>query len=317
MSDDLLVVDGLSKRFENGVLAVDDVSLTVRAGETLGVVGESGCGKSTTGKLILRLLIPDRGTVVFDGVDLAKASRATLRRARAKLQFVPQNPQTSLNPRLTVAASIAFNLRAHGCPRGSIRRRALELLDRVGIPRPYADRYPHELSGGQLQRVAIARALATDPRLIICDEAVSSLDKSVQAQVLNLLVALQRELGLAYVFISHDLSVVEHLADRVLVMYLGRVVEAADAAELWRTAAHPYSRALLASAPGKDRTMVPLLSGELPSPVNPPSGCTFRTRCPLARPACSQHRPAFVALSDHHRAACVVAGHHPAPGSAT
>lgn len=317
MNEDLLVVHGLSKRFENGVLAVDDVSLSVRGGETLGVVGESGCGKSTTGKLILWLLTPDQGTVVFDGIDLAKASRATLRSVRAKLQFVPQNPQTSLNPRLTVAASITFNLRAHGYPRSELRRRALHLLDRVGIPGSYTDRYPHELSGGQLQRVAIARALATDPKLIICDEAVSSLDKSVQAQVLNLLVELQREFGLAYVFISHDLGVVEHLADRVLVMYLGRVVESAAADELWRAGAHPYSRALLASAPGPRQGTVSLLSGELPSPVDPPSGCTFRTRCPLAQPACGERRPDFVALNEDHRAACLLAGDLSLPAAAT
>lgn len=317
MSDELLVVDSLSKRFENGVLAVDDVSLSVRAGETLGVVGESGCGKSTTGKLILRLLVPDNGTVVFDGVDLAKASGAMLRSVRAKLQFVPQNPQTSLNPRLSVAASIVFNLRAHGYPRGELRRRALHLLDRVGIAATYGDKYPHELSGGQLQRVAIARALATDPKLIICDEAVSSLDKSVQAQVLNLLVELQQELGLAYVFISHDLSVVEHLADRVLVMYLGRVVESADAAELWRAAAHPYSQALLASAPGRDPAIASLLSGDLPSPASPPSGCTFRTRCPLAQPSCGEQRPALVEVSADHHAACLLAAGQLVLASAT
>lgn len=317
MSDELLIVDGLSKRFENGVLAVDDVSLSVRAGKTLGVVGESGCGKSTTGKLILRLLAPDSGTVVFDGVDLAKASRARLRSVRAKLQFVPQNPQTSLNPRLSVATSITFNLRAHGYPPGDLRRRALHLLDRVGIAGAYADRYPHELSGGQLQRVAIARALATDPKLIICDEAVSSLDKSVQAQVLNLLVDLQQELGLAYLFISHDLSVVEHLADRVLVMYLGRVVESADAAELWRGAAHPYSQALLASAPGRDPAVASLLSGDLPSPANPPGGCAFRTRCPLARPSCAEHRPALVEVSTDHDAACLLAANQHVLATAT
>jgi peptide/nickel transport system ATP-binding protein len=302
---ELLRVDDLYKRYDNGVVAVDGVSLVVNEGETLGIVGESGCGKSTTGKLILRLLEPDRGNVIFDGHDLTHVSQSRMRSVRAKLQFVPQNPQTSLNPRLKISSSITFNLRAHGWSRQDAKRRVVDLLDRVGIPASYASRYPHELSGGQLQRVAIARALSTDPKLIVCDEAVSALDKSVQAQILNLLADLQRDLGVAYLFISHDLGVVEHLSDRVVVMYLGRVVESAPAHELWAEPAHPYTRALFASTPGVERTAAPL-TGELPSPVNPPSGCTFRTRCPLAMDACAEDRPELVSLVPGHEAACLL-----------
>jgi peptide/nickel transport system ATP-binding protein len=302
----LLLAEHLSKRFDNGVLAVDDVSITVHPGETVGVVGESGCGKSTTGKLILGLLKADSGYVAFDGMNLGSVTSATVRRLRAKLQFVPQNPQTSLNPRLTITEAIAFNLRVHGWAKKDIGPRVSSLLDMVGVPAAYAQRYPYELSGGQLQRVAIARALSTDPKLIICDEAVSALDKSVQAQVLNLLVELQGELGMAYLFISHDLAVVEHLSDRVLVMYLGRVVEESNASGLWRDTAHPYTAALLSSVPGPERQRV-ILSGDLPSPANPPSGCGFRTRCPVAVDACADERPDLVAIGTDgtHRVACI------------
>jgi peptide/nickel transport system ATP-binding protein len=302
----LLLAEHLSKRFANGVLAVDDVSITVHPGETVGVVGESGCGKSTTGKLILGLLKADSGYVAFDGMNLGSVTSATVQRLRAKLQFVPQNPQTSLNPRLTITEAIAFNLRVHGWAKKDIGPRVSSLLDMVGVPGAYAQRYPYELSGGQLQRVAIARALSTDPKLIICDEAVSALDKSVQAQVLNLLVELQRELGMAYLFISHDLAVVEHLSDRVLVMYLGRVVEESNASGLWRDTAHPYTAALLSSVPGSEGQRV-ILSGDLPSPANPPSGCGFRTRCPVAVDACADERPALVAIvaDGTHRVACI------------
>ncbi|MEV7908581.1 dipeptide/oligopeptide/nickel ABC transporter ATP-binding protein, partial [Streptomyces anulatus] len=223
MSEPLLSATGLSKRFPNGVAAVDDVSLTLHRGEILGLVGESGSGKSTTAKMILRLVRPDAGRVVFAGHDLTDARGARLRKLRARLQLVPQSPQTSLNPRLTVGEAIAFNLRAHGWRRSAIQARVADMLDRVGVSPADAGRYPHEMSGGQVQRVALARALATDPELIVCDEAVSALDKSIQAQVLNLLAELQRETGVAILFISHDLAVVEHIADRVAVMYLGRV----------------------------------------------------------------------------------------------
>jgi peptide/nickel transport system ATP-binding protein/oligopeptide transport system ATP-binding protein len=312
VTEPILSVKNLTKRFSNGVLAVNDVSLTVRSGETVGIVGESGCGKSTTAKMILRLLPADQGTVQFAGNDLLKTGGKRLRNLRAKLQLVPQNPQTSLNPRMTVAQSIAFNLRAHGWRRGDIDARVAHLLDRVGVSAAYASRYPHQLSGGQLQRVAIGRALATDPDLVVCDEAVSALDKSIQAQVLNLLADLQREMGVAYLFISHDLAVVEHLSDRVIVMYLGRIVEEGSAAQLWREPAHPYTQALFSAAPGreKDRTV---LKGELPDPAQPPSGCCFRTRCPLAIDRCAEVVPPLVEVAEGHTAACIFPQPQPQP----
>jgi oligopeptide/dipeptide ABC transporter ATP-binding protein len=302
----LLDVEHLSKRFDNGVLAVDDVSLRVWPGETLGIVGESGCGKSTTAKLILRLLRADSGTVAFKGYNLLSMGRVALARLRADLQLVPQNPQMSLNPRLTVSDAIEFHLRAHGRPRATRGPRIADLLDRVGVPASYAHRYPHELSGGQLQRVAIARALATEPKLIVCDEAVSALDKSIQAQILNLLSDLQGETGVSYLFISHDLGVVEHFSDRVAVMYLGRIVEHGTASALWRRPAHPYTEGLLSSIPGERGDRI-VFGGEPPSAANPPSGCGFRTRCPLATEACSQQRPAFVEVTADHEAACILA----------
>ncbi|XVQ06712.1 ATP-binding cassette domain-containing protein [Spirillospora sp. CA-255316] len=248
-AEPLLTATNLSKTFGAGTPAVDGVSLKLHAGETLGVVGESGSGKSTTAKMILRLLIPDTGRVVFAGHDLARTRGAALRRLRARLQLVPQSPQTSLNPRMTVGDAVAFNLRAHGRPRRTIPARVADLLDRVGVPPSDAGRYPHEMSGGQIQRVALARALATDPDLIVCDEAVSALDKSIQAQVLNLLAGLQRDTGVALLFISHDLAVVEHIADRVMVMRQGRVVEEGPADRIWSQPGHPYTRTLLASIP--------------------------------------------------------------------
>jgi peptide/nickel transport system ATP-binding protein len=299
----------LTKRFPNGVVAVDDVSIVLHRGETVGIVGESGCGKSTTGKLILQLLRADSGSVTFDGRELRDLRPSELRDLRAKLQLVPQNPQTSLNPRLTIGSSVAFNLRAHGWGRRDRKRRISELLDQVGIPADFAAKYPHELSGGQLQRVAIARALSTDPSVIVCDEAVSALDKSIQAQVLNLLADLQKDRGIAYLFISHDLTTVEHLSDRVYVMYLGRVMEQATAHELWDRPVHPYTEALLSAAPGRSGQRI-VLHGELPSPTNPPSGCGFRTRCPVAFDECAGERPPLVALdppSDVHDAACLLA----------
>jgi oligopeptide/dipeptide ABC transporter ATP-binding protein len=299
----------LKKTFGNGVRAVDDVSLRVGAGQTLGIVGESGCGKSTTARILLRLLAPDSGSVAFEGTDITRLRGRSLRRLRARLQVVPQNPQTSLNPRLTIEDSIAFNLRVHGVE-ASIR----DLLARVGLDPQYAGRYPHQLSGGQLQRVAIARALATSPSLVICDEPVSALDKSVQAQVLNLLAELQRDLGVSYIFISHDLGVVEHIADRVLVMYAGRVVEDGAAGRLWNDALHPYTRALLSATPGRDRERI-VLHGELPSRREELAGCAFRSRCPEAEERCAVDRPDLIAVDgdptptpDAHRGACVHVG---------
>ncbi|WP_448061086.1 ABC transporter ATP-binding protein [Cellulomonas hominis] len=302
----LLEARGLRKVFGNGVRAVDGVDLTVHAGETLGIVGESGCGKSTTARLLLRLLRPDRGELRFDGHDLARARGRELRRLRGDLQFVPQHPMTSLNPRMSIGTSVGYNLRVHGVGARERQRRVGELLDRVGLPAAHAERFPHELSGGQLQRVAIARALSTRPKLVVCDEAVSALDKSVQAQVLNLLAEIQRDMGLAYVFISHDLAVVEHISDRVAVMYLGRIVEEAPARDLWANPLHPYTQALLSASPGKDRERI-ALQGDPPSPVDLPSGCRFRTRCPAAVSACVDFDPPLVPARGFpvQQAACV------------
>ena len=300
----LLVANDLVKTFGNGVKAVDGVSLTVNRGETVGLVGESGCGKSTTAKMILRLLSPDSGVLRLGDVDLIKARGKDMRRLRARMQLVPQNPQTSFNPRLSIRSSIEFNLRAHKVGPIDRAKQLLEAMERVGMPPAYAQRFPHELSGGQLQRAAIARALVTQPELIVCDEAVSALDKSIQAQVLNLLVELQQDLGMAYLFISHDLSVVEHLSDRVLVMYLGRVVEEASSADLWSRPRHPYTEALLSAAPKSGRERI-MLTGDPPSPVNPPSGCSFRTRCPVALELCAEARPTLAAAIGTHVVACV------------
>jgi peptide/nickel transport system ATP-binding protein len=249
MSEPLLVAENLVKSYGGGVRAVDDVSFVVNPGETVGIVGESGCGKSTTARMTLRLLAPDSGRLRFGDTDLGKARGKGLRRLRKRLQFVPQNPQTSFNPRLSIGASIAFNLTVHGWDGAAAKARTAELLDHVGLGASYASRRPAALSGGQLQRAAIARALATEPELVICDEAVSALDKSVQAQVLNLLARLQRETGVAFLFITHDLAVVEHIADRVLVMNQGKIVEEGAAQTLWREPQDPYTRTLLAASP--------------------------------------------------------------------
>ena len=324
---ELLRAEHLTKTFGNGVRAVSDVSLSVRRGETLGLVGESGCGKSTTGKMLLGLLAPDSGTVTFDGRSIDGMGRRELRALRARLQVVPQNPQTSLNPRLTVRGSIEFNLRAHRVPKAERGPRVLGLLERVGLTAAQSTRFPHELSGGQLQRVAVARALATGPDLVVCDEAVSALDKSVQAQVLNLLADLQRHTGVALLFISHDLAVVEHISDRVAVMYLGRVVEVGPARRLWSEPAHPYTTALLSATPGQGRERI-VLAGELPSPANPPSGCGFRTRCPVVEDRCADTWPSLAPLpgaeplatdatgAGVHAAACIHVG-EPTDATAT
>lgn len=246
----LLEAKGLVKQF-GSYTAVAGVSFTVARGEILGVVGESGSGKSTTAKMCLGLLEPDEGTVTFDGVDLATRSRRQMRELRARLQVVPQSPQTSLNPRMTIAGSMHFNMRAHGVDAEERERRTVDLLERVGLSAAHADRYPHQMSGGQLQRVAIARALSTGPDLVVCDEAVSALDKSVQAQVLNLIADLQSDLGVAFVFITHDLTVVEHICDNVVVMNQGQVVEYGPAQRIWEHPEHPYTADLLAAVPGK------------------------------------------------------------------
>jgi peptide/nickel transport system ATP-binding protein len=295
------------------VRAVDGVSFRVRKGETLGVVGESGCGKSTTARLLMHLIEPDRGEIVFDGATVGSRD-LSLKQFRRQAQMVFQDSYASLNPRLTIEDSIAFAPQVHGVPHREAVERARSLLARVGLePRRFAERYPHELSGGQRQRVNIARALALEPRLILLDEAVSALDKSVEAQVLNLLLDLKDEFGLTYVFISHDLNVVEYMSDRVMVMYLGRVAEIGDSDVLFKAPKHPYTRALLSSIPSMDpdrRTERPPLSGDPPNPINPPPGCRFHTRCPKAHAVCAQREPTLA--GGLHTVACLM--HEPGSG---
>jgi peptide/nickel transport system ATP-binding protein len=300
------------------VRAVDGVTFQVRKGETLGIVGESGCGKSTTARLLMRLLDPNAGEMVFDGESVgidAQAGGITLKEYRRQVQMVFQDSYASLNPRLPIEDSIAFAPKVHGVPGKEAQERARELLAAVGLsPAQFARRYPHELSGGQRQRVNIARALALYPRLVILDEPVSALDKSVEAQVLNLLMDLKEKYGLTYVFISHDLNVVQYISDRVLVMYLGIVAEQGPVDAIYDRPAHPYTRALLASRPSMDpekRRTEPPLTGDPPNPVNPPSGCRFRTRCPYAEAVCADRTPIAADLGGGHEAAC----HMALPGS--
>jgi peptide/nickel transport system ATP-binding protein len=308
----LLLVDHLKKYFpiHGGLLnrtvatvqAVDDVSFSVRKGETLGIVGESGCGKSTTARLLMRLVEPDAGSVIFDGDTVGEPRGISVNDMRRQMQMVFQDSYSSLNPRMTMAESIAYAPRMHGLGRKEAYDRAEGLLSQVGLnPRQYARRYPHELSGGQRQRVNIARALALEPRLVILDEAVAALDKSVEAQVLNLLSELKEKFNLTYLFISHDLNVVEYMSDRVMVMYLGRVVETGPVEEIYRHPRHPYTRALFASKPTLDpdrRTTEMPLTGDPPNPINPPSGCRFRTRCAFAQAVCAEQVPALAAPLD-------------------
>ncbi|MFN3351633.1 ABC transporter ATP-binding protein [Pseudorhodoplanes sp.] len=294
------------------VRAVEDVSFDVRPGETLGLVGESGCGKSTVGRLILRLESPTDGSIAFEGHDFARTRRAEFKAMRRKIQAVFQDPYSSLNPRMTTGQIVAEPLRVYNLAPDSAaaRERVATLLNEVGLRPEMAERYPHQLSGGQRQRVGIARALAIEPQFIVCDEAVSALDVSIQGQIVNLLESLQRKHGLSYLFIAHDLAVVRHISTRIVVMYLGRVMESGDRDELCERPLHPYTKLLLDAAPVPDpaveKARAPrLIQGELPSPLSPPTGCVFHTRCPLASAECRAEIPALREVRPGHNVACI------------
>lgn len=301
---------GLLQRQVGAVRAVDDISFSVKRGETLGLVGESGCGKSTTGRAVLQLHKPTSGSVLFDGADLTKLKGEELRTMRRKMQMIFQDPYASLNPRMSVGEIVGEPLLVHNVvSKSDVKERVNHLLDIVKLNPSFANRYPHEFSGGQRQRIGIARALALQPSFIVCDEPISALDVSIQAQVVNLLEELQDQFNLTYLFIAHDLSMVRHISDRVAVMYLGVIVELTTRDEFYRNPLHPYSQALLSAVPIPDPMMESsrkrvILEGDVPSPVNPPSGCRFRTRCPIAEARCAESRPEFRELKPGHFVAC-------------
>jgi peptide/nickel transport system ATP-binding protein len=310
------VAAGLLARATEYVKAIDGVNLDVEDGETVGLVGESGCGKTSLGRCVVRLIEPSGGSVAFEGQDLATLPGAAMRAMRRRLQMIFQDPYGSLNPRMRVGEIIGEGLRIHGLANGrELKSRVQELMGRVGLRADSYDRYPHEFSGGQRQRIGVARALAVNARFIVADEAVSALDVSIQAQILNMLLDLQQDLGLTYLFISHDLRVVEYISDRIAVMYLGKIVEVAPAGELHNGAKHPYTRALLSAVPvpepSRKGTRV-VLQGDVPSPINPPAGCSFHPRCPFAIKRCAEEMPALE-FSGKHGVACHVFG----PGSGT
>jgi len=320
-SETILQVDNLKVYFPvskglffsrqgGAIKAVDGISFAINRGETLGLVGESGCGKSTTGQAILQLYRPTGGRVVFQGLELTNIDERKLRMMRRKIQMIFQDNYASLNPRMTIGDSLAEPLDVHRLARGRDKfRRIRELLEMVSIPAYFTQRYPHELSGGQLQRIGIARALAVEPEFIVCDEPVSALDVSIQSQIINLLEDIQNRLGLTYLFISHDLSVVRHISDRVAVMYLGKIVELASRTDLYQTPLHPYTKALLSAIPIPDpkverkRERI-LLTGDVPSPAKPPSGCRFRTRCGHSTPDCAKNDPEFREVEGGHWVSC-------------
>jgi peptide/nickel transport system ATP-binding protein len=317
-NNDLLVVrelkkyfpvrSGLLQRVTDQVKAVDGVSFTIKTGECLGMVGESGCGKTTVGRTILRLIEPTAGSVIFDGIDITKADAKTMQPMRRNMQIVFQDPYSSLDPRVPIGESIGEGLLIHGMKNKDERNRiVLDMLRKVGLETYHRERYPHEFSGGQRQRIGIARALVVRPKFIVCDEPVSALDVSVQSQVLNLLRDLQREFGLTYLFIAHNLSVVEHISDRVAVMYLGMMAELTGREELFRNPLHPYTQALMSAIPipnPKLKRQRIILTGDVPSPLKPPPGCRFHTRCPIAKDICKEQVPVFEEKLPDHWVAC-------------
>lgn len=328
MTEPILKLEGLKKHFESTsggifnkkkgtVKAVDGIDLEILPGETVGLVGESGCGKTTAGRTVLKLYEPTEGKIIFQGQDITKLSRRQMKPLRAQMQMIFQDPFASLNPRQTVGTLIGATFDIQGIkPLGGVKQEVERLMERVGLNPEHVNRYPHEFSGGQRQRIGVARAIALKPKLIVADEPVSALDVSIQAQVVNLLDDLQEEFGLAYLFVAHDLSVVQHISDRVVVMYLGKVMEQADKKDLFLSPRHPYTKALLSAVPvpdpikGRSRERI-ILSGDLPSPMNPPAGCVFNTRCWKVQDKCRVEVPALLQIAPNHRLAC----HFPEPAA--